>query len=61
MVVSKTGALLRMMVRMIAQIFKTQQNIKDILIKAVEKTGIAFQIYDDYLNIKGDLKKGGVY
>lgn len=61
MVVSKTGSLLRMMIRMISEIFKVSQTIKGLLIRIVENTGIAFQIYDDYLNIKGDLNKGGIY
>lgn len=60
MVISKTGALLRMMVKMVCEVLGTEQAIRDKLIRIVEGTGAAFQIYDDYLNLKGNLKKGGV-
>ena len=60
MVVSKTGSILRMMVKMICCAFDSSIKLQDQLISIVEKMGISFQIYDDYLNIKGNLHKGSI-
>lgn len=61
MVISKTGALLRMMVKMVCLTLGAEERVTNTLIGIVEGTGAAFQIYDDYLNLKGNLNKGGVY
>ena len=60
MVVSKTGALLRMMVKMVGLVLGVEGEMVGRLVRIVEGAGAAFQIYDDYLNIKGGLGKGGV-